>query len=131
MSARVRPATRRQFITSDMAEPATRQHKKPCSDCPFARTAIPGWLGPYSAKQWVRLVHGEGKVECHTKIGPQCAGSAIYRGNVCKDPRDKSLLTLPKDKVRVFAGPVEFLEHHTGKSAEVIDWNDVMFGKDT
>jgi hypothetical protein len=65
--------TRRQLITFEMAKPAKKQHKKPCSDCPFARTAMRGWLGPYTAEEWIHLIHGEGKVECHTKIGPQCA----------------------------------------------------------
>ncbi len=106
-------ALRRQLITSDQARPAKTQHKKPCGDCPFARTAVRGWLGPYTAEQWIRLIHGEGKVECHTRIGPQCAGAAIYRSNVCKVPKDKSLLLLPRDRVRVFAGPGEFLEHHS------------------
>ena len=103
---------RRQLVTFDQARPAKIQHKKPCSDCPFARTAIRGWLGPYSAEEWVLLIHGEGKVECHTRIGPQCAGAAIYRGNVCKVPRDDALLTLLPNRKLVFSGPQEFLEHH-------------------
>jgi hypothetical protein len=119
---------RKQLVTFDQAKPAKRQHKKPCQDCPFARASIRGWLGPYTAEEWLRIVHGEGKVECHTKIGPQCAGAAIYRGNVCKDPRDKTLLTLPRDTRLVFKGPQEFIEHHTGKKPESIDWNLVMYG---
>jgi hypothetical protein len=119
---------RRQLITYDQAKPAKKQHTKPCSDCPFARTAVRGWLGPYTAEEWVRLIHGEGKVECHTLIGPQCAGAAIYRGNVCKDPRDSSLLTLPKNVTLVFRNPQEFMTHHTGKKPGDIDWNFVMYG---
>lgn len=115
---------RRQLITYDMATPARGQHKKPCSDCPFARTALRGWLGPYTAEQWLGIVHGEGLVECHTKIGPQCAGAAIYRGNICKSPRDAELLVLPPDSVRVFARPLEFMTHHTGKTT--IDWAKVQ-----
>ena len=118
----------RQLVTFDQAKPAKRQHKKPCSDCPFARTAVRGWLGPYTAEEWLRIVHGEGKVECHTRIGPQCAGSAIYRGNVCKDPRDRSLLTLPRNVMLVFRNPQEFIVHHTGKKSDDIDWNFVMYG---
>jgi len=56
--------------------------------------------------------HGETKFECHTLIGAQCAGSAIYRANVVKRCRDKDILALPANRELVFATPVEFLEHH-------------------
>src|SRR5579872_3428207 len=103
---------RGQLITGDQAKPSKIQHKSPCSDCPFARTALTGWLGRYSAKMWVQIVQGEGRVECHTKIGPQCAGAAIFRTHICKAPRDRSILTLPKNAAKVFASVGEFLNHH-------------------
>lgn len=101
-----------QLITGDQAKPSKVQHKSPCSDCPFARTALPGWLGSFTAEQWIEIVRDDGKVECHTKIGPQCAGSAIFRTHICKSPRDRSILTLPKNITKVFASVGEFLNHH-------------------
>jgi hypothetical protein len=103
---------KRQLITFDKAKRAHGQHRAPCSDCPFARTALPGWLGNQSAEEWVRSVHGEDKIECHTLIGADCAGAAVYRANVCKTVRDPAALRLPPDRKTVFASPAEFIEHH-------------------
>lgn len=107
---------RRQFVSSEEAKPAERQHTKPCGDCPFARTAIPGWLGSGDVASWIRDVHGEVQINCHTRIGPQCAGAAIYRANVCKLPHSRALLVLPPDRVRVFASPPQFQAHHASVS---------------
>jgi len=106
---------RKQLVTYDQAVRARRQHTKPCSDCPFARTALPGWLAGELPENWVRMAHGETRFECHTRIGAQCAGSAIYRANVVKRVHDSETLSLPADKERVFATPMEFLEHHWSK----------------
>jgi ribosomal protein S27E len=99
-------------MASDEALPANGQHKKPCDDCPFARTAINGWLGELTVREWVLIAHSDARIECHTLEGAQCAGAAIYRGNVGKLPRDKSVLVLPKDTQRVFSGPGDFEHHH-------------------
>ena len=93
--------------------PVRRQHERPCGDCPWRRIAVPGWLGSLSPQMWLEAVHGESEIECHTRAGLQCAGAAIYRTNVAKRPRERSLLVLPADKVLVFATPREFLLHHT------------------
>lgn len=103
---------RRQLLTEDDARPATRQHRAPCSDCPWARTALPGWLGPNTAAEWLQCAHGEAQIPCHTRTGAQCAGSAIYRANVVKLPRDPQTLRLPADETRVFGSPAEFTRHH-------------------
>lgn len=103
---------RKQLITYDEAVPAKGQHTQPCSDCPFARTALPGWLAGETPEDWIRMAHGESKFECHTLIGAQCAGSAIYRSNVVKRCHDSSILRLPADREKVFATPIEFLKHH-------------------
>ena len=103
---------RRQLISVEDAAVATRQHTKPCSDCPFARAALPGWLGGLSADEWIALAHGEGTAECHALLGVDCAGLAMYRANVCKRPRDPHALRLPADRQRVFANSIEFLQHH-------------------
>ena len=103
---------RLKLISSDEATPAGKQIRKPCTDCPFARDAVKGWLGGNTVEEWIEMVHGETFIPCHVHPDVQCAGAAIYRNNVCKDPRDKTLLVLPRDKKRVFARPTEFLEHH-------------------
>lgn len=102
----------RQLISADEATVATCQHTAPCSDCPWARTSLPGWLGTLSPEEWLALAHGEGSAECHTRHGAQCAGLAIYRRNVCKSTRDPNALRLPADRERVFASPIQFLAHH-------------------
>lgn len=51
-------------------------------------------------------------VECHLLTGAQCAGLAVYRANVVKNPRDRDILRLPANRETVFATPTEFLEHH-------------------
>jgi hypothetical protein len=101
----------RQLITSDEAKPAKCQHKKPCSDCPWARKSIAGWLGGLTVQQWIMRVHSDDQIACHTLKGVQCAGAAIYRANVFKLPRDPECLKLPADRKNVF-GFNEFEEHH-------------------
>lgn len=104
---------RRQFISSDEAKVSSRQHERPCSDCPWSPTSLRGWLGSLTAEEWLEVAHGEGRVDCHTLIGPQCAGLAIYRANVCKRPRDPEQLQLPANRTLAFAGPAAFRDHHS------------------
>lgn len=100
-------------MTLDEAVPARGQHRRPCSDCPWARASLKGWLGGVDADTWLRAAHGEEQIACHTLTGAQCAGAAVYRANCLKRPRPGSgNITLPADKVRVFATPAEFLAHH-------------------
>jgi hypothetical protein len=61
------------------------------------------------------FAHGESLIDCHVFEGPQCAGSAIFRSNICKKPRDKSLLVLPANKELVFSSNAEFRDHHDMK----------------
>lgn len=107
-----RQVRRRQLVSSDEAVTATRQHTQPCGDCPWARASLPGWLGPATAQEWLAAAHADGRIDCHTLIGAQCAGSAIYRRNVCKLDRDPAVLRLEADRARVFRSPAEFLAHH-------------------
>lgn len=104
--------TGRQFISADQAVDAKRQHTRPCSDCPWARKALNGWLGSMSADEWVRVAHSDALVDCHTLRGAQCAGIAVYRRNVCKRA-DPPNLRLEADRETVFATPAEFKDHHS------------------
>lgn len=103
---------RTQFISSDEAAQAKCQHTVPCSDCPWTRKSLPGWLGSLTPAQWIVAAHGEGTAECHTLLGAQCAGFAIYRANTGKLPRDPKTLRLPANTKLVFTHPNEFLRHH-------------------
>ncbi|MDP8249953.1 hypothetical protein [Pseudochrobactrum saccharolyticum] len=102
----------RQLVSSDEAIDGKVQHKKPCSDCPWARTALNGWLGSASPDEWLRNAHSDTMVDCHTIRNTQCAGLAIYRRNVCKSVLPP-LLKLEANKEIVFATPMEFKEHHS------------------
>jgi hypothetical protein len=110
------PLTRR-FISSEQAVATKSQHKKPCADCPFARTAIPGWLGASrngglaTPDEWIDIAHGEIIERCHCTKNQQCAGLAIFRANVCKLPRCALLLEANRDLV--FASDDEFKKHHS------------------
>ena len=101
-----------QLVTHDEAQEALGQHTRPCADCPWARKALPGWLGGLTADEWLAEAHGESVIECHTLLGAQCAGAAIYRRNVCKYPRPPNL-ALDVDRERCFANRDEFKAHHT------------------
>lgn len=100
----------------------SKQHTNPCRECPWRRASASGWLGGHPADDFIALAHSESLVACHLAHSRQCAGAAIYRGNVSKMPRNKSLLVLPADRERVFSSPAEFLDHHrrepVGKKAK-------------
>lgn len=102
------------LVLDDQRVPSKVQHTDPCPDCPWARAAAPGWLGPHDASAWLAYAHSEALIPCHSYDGPQCAGNAIYRSNVCKMQRG-DMLDLPVDKEKVFATPGEFRHHHEPK----------------
>jgi hypothetical protein len=101
-----------QFKSGDEAKPAKTQHTSPCADCPFARTALRGWLGNLTAGEWLQAAHGEALIDCHTVSNQQCAGSAIYRANMGKLCRRNDVLRLKPNTKLVFATPTEFRDHH-------------------
>lgn len=102
---------------------------KPCSDCPWRRNAAPGWLGPMSSVDWIRLAASEAPIACHQTIKEvddegsgdwgdrgirQCAGAAIYRRNTAKLVRDPSdaMHSFSVDHESVFSRPDEFVAYH-------------------
>lgn len=105
------PATGK-LLASGAGGNLAQQHTKPCSDCPWTRTSVPGWLGPETTDSFLQIAHGDNKYPCHVHCNQQCAGMAIYRQNVCKSPRDPTALRLPADEKTVFGTPSEFRSHH-------------------
>lgn len=100
------------LTTEEEAVECSEQIKKPCHDCPWRRDSIKGWLGAGDPDDWIILVHSDEKIPCHALKGPQCAGAAIFRANMCKLPRDPEVLRLPADREAVFADNAEFTKHH-------------------
>jgi len=104
--------------------PPARKHA--CHECPWRRAALPGWLGPHDAETWVAIAQSDLPIACHSTINPtvpedeawddpdilQCAGSAIFRSNICKSSRVPDVARMPADRESVFARPNEFMEHH-------------------
>src|SRR5262245_30405932 len=105
----------KQLLCINEAVVTPEQHCSPCYDCPWSKNSLPGWLGGLTALQWLKAVVGEDRIYCHTKLPWQCAGAAIFRSNIAKRPRDRGLLILPKDILRVFSGWKEFRQHHERK----------------
>lgn len=102
----------RKLITRDEAVEGKVQHTRPCSDCPWSRESVNGWLGGGTPEEWVRTAHSDQVVDCHAIKNTQCAGIAIYRRNVCKMAYPPNL-KLEADREAVFATPMEFTAHHT------------------
>jgi hypothetical protein len=101
--------------------------KVPCPECPWLRVSAPGWLGPYTADEWLTLAHSDSPIACHTTITEtneegegdwshpqmrQCQGAAIFRANVFKSPRHPSIARAERDTEMVFTWNDEFRAHH-------------------
>src|ERR1019366_7196985 len=67
-----------------------------CNQCPLRRDSTPGYLGGYTAEEYITILHGDADIACHMSKGfkeraleeqRSCTGVAIYRRNACKIPR--------------------------------------------
>lgn len=108
-------------------------HPLPCSDCPWRRDSLRGFLGGTELIAWSLAWHVKGPFPCHntTPVEPNgdvdtakldeasyCAGHLIARANVIsREPalarwwtREYPLAEV--DHERVFDGIEEFEEHH-------------------
>ena len=123
--------------------------KKACNDCPFRKTATPGWLGSASHDPVAFLNsfgNGETHLPCHSLVdwearnaqelaedAPVCRGAAIYLANHCKVPRDPSMAAAvdevePNDAF--FRHASDFCQHHApGTDAMVIGNRVVSSGE--
>jgi hypothetical protein len=106
-------------------EDVTKQHDKPCAECPFSRAVEPGGTGGSDPTVYVGQAFGPFWLPCHMDAkykkdhldtaSLQCAGAAAFRENVgvAKYLPDE-LLHTRGDVDRVFATPQELIAHHLG-----------------
>jgi predicted dithiol-disulfide oxidoreductase (DUF899 family) len=97
---------------------------KACRECPWLRDSRPGHLGPIDADDWLLVAHSDAPIACHMTLTcddpawetpglRQCAGSAQFRSNVFKSPRNPAVATADqRDDSQVFGTSDEFREHH-------------------
>lgn len=104
--------------------------RRPCGECPFKRTSLEGWLGPWTPSELLRQIEVEA-LACHmtvdsTTIGWQdpdiklCAGATIFLNNKVALSRNHQVQqhqqmlknTTPDVKDSVFKSSTEFMKHH-------------------
>lgn len=111
---------------------------KPCSDCPFRRKAMPGWLGAGSPESFIDCMQRDEPLPCHQTIdydnphwlvewmhqknGNACAGSLIFMANKLQRPHTPGFPTMEPDHETVFSNTVEFVRYH--REAGVHSWDD-------
>lgn len=105
--------------------------KEPCVECPFRRTALPGWLGDHKTSQEIiEMIRFDGFFPCHMKVtaladriaweeavvrAPHCAGALAFMNNTHKlsrDPGTAFLQGLMGKRDDCFASDAEMREHH-------------------
>lgn len=84
---------------------------RPCSDCPFRKDSLKGWLGEERMKGILK----QGCFVCHKKKDMQCAGHMLIKGQendfVQLAGRLKIELELSGREL-VFDSQSECIEHH-------------------
>jgi hypothetical protein len=101
-----------------------KQHKTPCSECPWRKESAAGWLGASTPVEFLQQSESGMKMPCHIHIdyekddwntaidnAPECAGRAIHMANRCK--RVPDVLQLRPDRDNVFTNPQDFIDHHS------------------
>lgn len=108
--------------------------KEPCHQCPFRRTSIQGWLGPWNPEDLLHQV-SYGEFPCHCTIKKDgadttnmqvCVGAVTYLNNKMQRSRDPQMSAAqnlhPADHRLAFSNPQEFIAHHRG--GKVRSWKD-------
>lgn len=103
----------------------------PCKQCPFRKTAMPGWLGAAPPEMFIANIHAEVPSPCHMtidyrkpdweakwtagKLGKLCTGTLVMAANMLKRARNQRMIpSVPADRETVFTTAQEFLAHHNG-----------------
>lgn len=112
--------------------------KKPCTECPFKKKSLPGWLGEASGDPERFLAPMEYHITpCHLKVkwdeaeernlivdgkDNPCIGALHFLANSCKLPRGaripgpyKDLMKLSIKNEDVFKWEFDFKKHHAQK----------------
>ena len=105
--------------------------KRPCADCPFRTSALPGWLGGHEPEEIMQAVFGNEMWTCHQTVDEfmtfeaaranpvvqHCYGAAMFMRRMCKLPRDAEIAafvqTVDMSVEDVFPNPQAFLDYHT------------------
>lgn len=97
--------------------------EKPCKECPLRKDSAPGYLGGYTAENYIAILHSDAQIACHMSPGfphdhsqqRHCTGVCGYRANVGKMPRGPETAQAVEQigkSAEFFESPLQFLEHH-------------------
>lgn len=110
-----------------------KQHNTPCSECPWKRESLRGWLGASNPLEFLELSESGQRMPCHLHVDyqnnphwqeqlhevPECAGRAVHFANRAK--RGFEVMRAQPDHEKVFTTAQEFIDHHTfGKGPQVM-----------
>lgn len=100
---------------------------KPCKQCPFRRTSLPGYLGEasYDPESFLQSIE-HSPIPCHLTVNweekhpdvsksPVCIGSLQFHKNSCKQPRNVEYGVMVMNSTKnkdVFNWKIEFIKHH-------------------
>ena len=111
--------------------------KKPCRECPFKKTSLPGYLGEasYDPQSFLQTID-HNLIPCHLAVdweddfkdpeqiakNQPCIGALQFLKNSCKLPlaarslnKYNELLKATEGSDEVFQWPHEFIQHHSKK----------------
>jgi hypothetical protein len=109
---------------------STTKLQKPCKDCPYSKTVIPGALGGSDPEVYIGQGHGPFWLPCHKTCDftdpnwkkdtsvQQCAGAAIYRANIDRAFLMPISLQKLEQSDLAFGSPEELYAHHKQISIE-------------
>lgn len=90
--------------------------KKPCSNCPFRKDTLKGWLG----EERIKEILNSKSFTCHKTTGTkevlQCAGHMIIKGESNEFYRTAKLLKMDfhlKGKDLIFSKETDLIKHHS------------------
>lgn len=112
-----------------MAKFRPERRKSPCSQCPFRRNSVRGYLGADDPEHFLSLTMRDATMPCHMDIdysdkdwlttqepdAPLCVGALQFQNNFMKLARDPEVARGQRavgESANVFSNPEEFLVHH-------------------
>ncbi len=111
--------------------------KTPCTDCPFRKNSLPGWLSDYTPRELHNIIMAEKPFPCHmthpnnivtyedagSEEYPLCAGALQYMKKAAKLPLNPELRALVSGIDRTQLDNIltvpEFFEHHSKKISSI------------